>query len=66
MKPTLPTPGVAIPGQFGPIIRVPDPFRACFTRIISATGIPSVMQTTSPTPASMASKIASGVNAAGV
>ena len=66
MKPTFPAPGVVIPGQLGPIIRAPDPFSACFTRIISATGIPSVMQTIRPIPASIASKIASGVNAAGV
>ena len=66
MKPTLPTPGVVIPGQFGPTIREPDPFSACFTLIISATGRPSVRQTISPIPASIASKIASGANAAGV
>ena len=66
MKPTFPTPGVAIPGQFGPISREPDPFSACFTLTISRTGIPSVMQTMSPIPASIASRIASGANAGGV
>ena len=66
MKPTFPTPGVAIPGQFGPIRTEPEPLRACFTLIISSTGSPSVRQTMRRIPASIASNIASGAKAAGV
>ena len=41
---SLPSPGVTMPGQFGPMSRVlPLPAIARFTRIMSRTGMPSVM-----------------------
>src|SRR3954463_14528264 len=65
MIPILQAPGVMIPGQFGPISRLALPAICAFTRIMSITGIPSVMQTTNSTPASTASKIESAAPAAG-
>jgi hypothetical protein len=59
MMPILQSSGVISPGQFGPISRVGRPLSAAFTRIMSFTGIPSVMQTTSSMPPSAASRIAS-------
>ena len=46
------------------VIYVPAPY-AAFTRTMSSTGIPSVMQTTSAMPASAASRIASAAYGAG-
>ncbi len=54
-----------MPGQFGPISRVGLPASAAFTRIMSFTGMPSVMHTTSSMPASAASRMASAAKAAG-
>ena len=65
MMPILQSSGVMMPGQLGPIRRVGEPASAAFTRIMSFTGMPSVMQTTSSMPASAASRIASAANAAG-
>ena len=42
-----------------------EPASMAFTRIMSLTGMPSVMQTTSSTPASTASRIASAAKAGG-
>ena len=65
------SPGVIIPGQFGPINRTPGRLltnETAFT--MSKVGIPSVMQTTTPSPliesnASAASIIASAANGGG-
>ena len=66
MMPILHLPGEMMPGQFGPIRRVclplqklprPSPCRCA--------GMPSVMQTTSGTPASAASMMASAANGGG-
>src|SRR3954471_24319002 len=65
MIPILQAPGVMIPGQLGPINREPFPAICAFTRIMSITGMPSVMQTTSSTPASTASRIESAAAGAG-
>ena len=45
MMPTLHSPGVMTPGQFGPTSRHLPPASAAFTRTMSLTGMPSVMQT---------------------
>ena len=63
--PILHAPGVMMPGQFGPISQLFFPAIWAFTRIMSMTGIPSVMQITSSTPASTASRIPSAAPAAG-
>lgn len=60
-----PWPGVTMPGQFGPTRREFEFLRADFTFIMSMTGMPSVMQTMSSTPASMASRMASAANGGG-
>ena len=62
--PILHLPGEMMPGQFGPIsaCRCGSP-RYSLTFTMSATGMPSVMQTTSGMPASAASIIASAANA---
>ena len=65
MMPILQASGVITPGQLGPIRREPEPARARLTRTMSITGMPSVMHTISPMPASIASRIASAANAAG-
>jgi hypothetical protein len=65
MMPILHSSGVMMPGQFGPMRRVPVPASAAFTRTMSFTGMPSVMQTTSSMPPSAASRIASAANAGG-
>src|SRR2546422_367892 len=51
--------GVMRPGQLGPISRLEVPWTNCLARTMSVTGIPSVMQTTSDTPAAAASMMAS-------
>ena len=52
-------PGVMTPGQLGPIRRDLEPLSARFTLTMSSTGMPSVMQTTSGIPTSIASRIES-------
>ena len=52
-------------GQLGPMRRVPLPARTRFTRTMSRTGMPSVMQTTSGIPASIASRMASAAKGGG-
>ena len=54
-----------IPGQFGPINLDSDACNFSFTLIISRIGIPSVIQTISEIPASIASSIAEAANFAG-
>ena len=53
------------PGQFGPIRRDFEPDSERFTFTMSATGMPSVMQTISGISASIASVIASAANGGG-
>src|SRR5258705_4130465 len=65
MIPILQAPGVMMPGQFGPMSLDFLPFMSALTRIISITGIPSVIQTTSSTTASTASRIESAAAGAG-
>ena len=65
MIPTLASPGVITPGQFGPIKRVERPLRYSFTLTMSAIGIPSVIVTTKGIPAAAASMIASAANGGG-
>ena len=65
MMPILHCPGVMMPGQFGPMSRDCVAWSISLTRIMSMTGMPSVMQTISSTPASAASKMASAANSGG-
>src|SRR5580698_5275833 len=70
MIPTFALPGEITPGQFGPISRVPLPFDPVpFTNshvfTMSSTGIPSVIQITSGSPAAEASRIPSAANGGG-
>jgi hypothetical protein len=65
MIPILQAPGVMMPGQFGPISLDFLPCMSALTRIMSITGIPSVMQTTSSMPALTASRIESAAAGAG-
>ena len=66
MMPTLPFPGEMMPGQFGPMSRVPGlAARKVVALTMSTTGMPSVMQTTSAMPASAASMMASAANGGG-
>ena len=65
MIPIFASPGVMIPGQFGPIKRQSLPVKYSFTMTMSLVGIPSVMQTITPIPASAASMMASAANAGG-
>ncbi len=60
MMPILHSPGVMTPGQFGPIRIEAEPSSARFTRIMSRTGMPSVMATISGIFASSASRIEFG------
>ncbi len=66
MMPALPLPGEIRPGQFGPISRVAgwSPSNV-IAFSMSTTGMPSVMQTTSPMPASAASMMASAAYGGG-
>ena len=66
MIPTLARPGDVTPGQLGPINRAPARRTASTTGIMSSAGIPSVMQTIIPIPASTDSRIASGAPLAGM
>ena len=65
MMPILHSPGVMMPGQLGPMSRLPLPFSTAFTLSMSSTGMPSVMQTMVAMPASAASRMASAAKAAG-
>src|SRR3954451_1087077 len=66
MMPTFERPGVMRPGQLGPISRVPPLSWAYWKKAaVSWTGTPSVMTTTSGTPASTASTTAAFVPLAG-
>ena len=66
MIPAFPFPGEMRPGQFGPTSRVfGRSLRNVIARIMSSVGMPSVMQTTSSTPASAASMTASAANGGG-
>src|ERR1039457_5490941 len=65
MMPILHLPGEMMPGQFGPISRVGLPCRNCHAFTISSVGMPSVMHTTSASPASVASMMASAANGGG-
>ena len=66
MIPILHSPGLIIPGQFGPISLVFVPaFMMDLTLIISKAGIPSVMHTTRSISASTASRIASAAKGGG-
>ena len=62
--PAFDSPGVIIPGQLGPISLVPLAARNGSALATSRTGIPSVMHTTSETPASAASQTASNAKGA--
>ena len=55
MIPTFAEPGEITPGQFGPTSTVSVPRRYAPTCAMSRTGMPSVMHTTRPSPASAAS-----------
>ena len=65
MMPILHSPAVITPGQFGPISRDFDPHSERFTFTMSATGMPSVMQTISEISASIASAMASAAPGGG-
>ncbi len=66
MMPILHSPGVMMPGQFGPISTVSGCcFSTFFTRSMSSTGMPSVIATMTRMPASIASRIASAANGGG-
>ncbi len=68
MMPILHSPGVMMPGQFGPISFTADVAlgpSARRTLIMSSVGMPSVMQTTTSMPAPAASRIASAAPAGG-
>ena len=58
MMPILHSFGVSTPGQFGPSSSDFDVASFAFTRTMSSTGMPSVMQTMSGISASIASSIA--------
>src|SRR5256714_9656472 len=67
MIPALDLPGEITPGQFGPMIRVLLPVaQACAQNAaVSCTGMPSVITTASPIPASIASSTADLANRGG-
>ncbi len=66
MIPALPFPGEMMPGQLGPISRVAGwSSRNVIALSMSTTGMPSVIHTTSATPASAASMMASAANGGG-
>ena len=65
MIPILHSPGVIIPGQFGPINLDLLFFSSFLTFTISKTGIPSVIQTINSMLDSIASIIAKAANLAG-
>src|SRR3954453_23619928 len=67
MMPALEAPGEAMPGQFGPMIRVRRPFATLYAHAAaeSCTGTPSVITTASGISASITSTTAALVNAGG-
>ncbi len=70
MMPILHSPGVMMPGQFGPMRRTglsaaARRSRNARARSMSLTGIPSVMHAMTATPASAASTIASAAKGGG-
>ncbi len=65
MMPILHSPAVITPGQFGPMRRDFEPDSARLTLIMSATGMPSVMQTMSGISAATASRMASAAPGGG-
>src|SRR3954452_11956333 len=65
MMPALDFPGLMRPGQFGPMMRVLLPWLYCQNQALSCTGMPSVMTTARPMPASIASTTAALANAGG-
>src|SRR4051812_44214160 len=65
MIPTFDFPGLIRPGQLGPMSRTPFSCASAKNSAVSATGTPSVMITTSGTPASIASTTAPLVWAGG-
>ncbi len=65
MMPILSSSGVMTPGQLGPSSSVFRPFIRARVRIMSRTGMPSVMQTTRSSPASTASSIAAAAKGGG-
>ena len=65
MMPILQAPDVITPGQFGPISRDFEPDSERLTLTMSATGMPSVMQTMSGISASIASQMASAAPGGG-
>jgi hypothetical protein len=65
MMPILQASGVMTPGQFGPIRRDLEVSSARLTRIMSKTGMPSVIQTMTSISASIASRIESAAKGGG-
>ena len=65
MMPTLAPPTETRPGQFGPTSATPRRSNVATTAIMSWTGMPSVTQTTTLTPASAASVSAARAAPAG-
>ncbi len=65
MMPILISSGVITPGQLGPSSSVFLPCMRYWVRIMSRTGMPSVMQITRSSPASTASSIAAAANGGG-
>src|SRR3954466_4465215 len=67
VMPALDAPGEAMPGQFGPMIRVCSPFATLYAQndAVSCTGTPSVITTASGIAASIASTTAALVNCGG-
>ena len=65
MMPILISSGVITPGQFGPTSRVLLPRILYEVRIMSRTGMPSVMQITRSSSASTASSIAAAAKGGG-
>src|SRR6185437_14927221 len=66
MMPILHSPGVMMPGQFGPISTVSgQSFSTFLTRSMSSTGMPSVIATITLMPPAAASMIASAANGGG-
>jgi hypothetical protein len=65
MMPILHSSGVMMPGQLGPMSTAPLARIAALTLIMSRTGMPSVMHTTTLMPASAASRMPSAAKPAG-
>ena len=63
--PSLHSPGVITPGQFGPISLDFEPFSMALILIISCTGMPSVIQAIIGISASIASLIEAKANFGG-